>query len=370
MSWMSRICGSLLFVTVISVPTAHALSVTLGNLILVPPAAPVNQSTITLTTDSIGSDSDTVTLSGQISAELEFQFVNGMVVPTGLSFTGGTVNISDSNYSLAFGVVQVSATGLAGTPITLSPPGTVTGNTYPASDHNLVVNQGVVAAAGNMFDFATSPATFTGDGIGLLDVTTMPGPGPLPSYLVSASIELPLDINASYTLTDVPIFGTVQANLSGQTLAVATETLILDLIVGDYNQDSQLDCEDAAMLSAAVAGNSTDLTYDANLDGIVSSLDVSAWATDLVHTIPGDANLDFNVDGGDFLAWNANKFTGGTNWCSGDFDGDGTTNGADFLVWNANKFTSADHAQRTVVPEPQFLTGLFLVSLLLWRNRS
>ncbi|MEM8678503.1 MAG: hypothetical protein AAGF97_04015, partial [Planctomycetota bacterium] len=54
----------------------------------------------------------------------------------------------------------------------------------------------------------------------------------------------------------------------------------------------------------------------------------------------GDATLDGVVDGQDFIAWNANKFTNITLWTGGNFKGDAVTDGQDFILWNANKFTA------------------------------
>ena len=344
-----------------------ALTTQLNNLVLVPPSDGVNQSTLTVTTDVAGSDSDTVTLSGQISADLDFQFVDGQVVPTGLSFTGGSVGVSDANFSFLFGLVQVDTSGLAGTPFTDSPPGTVTDGEFLASEHTVLIDQGTVTAAGTTIDFAQEPSTFQGTGTGTLGVTTLPGPGPLPNYIVNATLELPLVIDQEFFVPNVPVVGDVTATLTGSTTAVATEQLILTLLVGDYDQDLALDCADAELLAAAVAAGSDDLTFDANFDGVVNADDVQAWATDLVGTLPGDANLDFVVDGADFIAWNANKFAGGTDWCSGDFNGDGVTDGGDFIVWNANKFTSTDVS---AVPEPSsfWLWGLTIAALIFGRN--
>ena len=56
----------------------------------------------------------------------------------------------------------------------------------------------------------------------------------------------------------------------------------------------------------------------------------------------GDANLNGVVDGGDFIIWNANKFTNSDAWSHGDFNADGAVDGADFLVWNSRKFQIAD----------------------------
>ena len=76
--------------------------------------------------------------------------------------------------------------------------------------------------------------------------------------------------------------------------------------------------------------------------------------------LPGDANADGVVDGNDFIIWNENKFTAGTDWLTGDFNGDGFTDGSDFIIWNANKFTSVPlESLALLVPEPHSV-------LLLW----
>ena len=97
-------------------------------------------------------------------------------------------------------------------------------------------------------------------------------------------------------------------------------------------------------------------------DGTFVELSYSNTEVLLTHyfALNGDANGDRTVDGVDFLIWNANKFTNGTDWTTGDFNGDGLTDGADFILWNANKFTSAGPQ---TVPEPgclaMLVAGLF-----------
>lgn len=356
--FMRNIPSQLLIILSLVMMTTQAEALTTPiNLMLVSPSSGVNEMTLTLATDVAGSDSDNVTLAGNIEADLQFQFVAGNVIPTGLSFTGGDLTVSDANFSFLFGLAQINSTGIGGTPFTTSPPSPLSGNTFAAADHGVLVDRGMVDAAGTTFDFAADPTVFQGTGTGLFNATTMPGP--TPNYVVDLTLELPLEINQDFFVPGVPVVGDVNATLSGSSNAVATDQLMLTLIAGDYNLDGQLDCQDAQILADEVATGSTDLTFDANLDGTVDGLDIPAWAIDLVGTIPGDANLDLEVNGGDFLIWNANKFDGGTHWCTGDFNGDGITNGGDFLLWNANKFSSADMA---AVPEPAS-TGLLLAFL-------
>jgi hypothetical protein len=76
----------------------------------------------------------------------------------------------------------------------------------------------------------------------------------------------------------------------------------------------------------------------------------------------GDANLNGDVDGSDFGAWNANKFTSIAAWSAGDFNANGDVDGSDFGIWNANKFQSALAA--IVVPEPA--TGPIALVIAWW----
>lgn len=98
-------------------------------------------------------------------------------------------------------------------------------------------------------------------------------------------------------------------------------------------------------------------------DGLFRNLEYGPTTVSLVNyrALPGDANGDRVVDGVDFGIWNANKFSGGTDWTRGDFNGDGLTDGSDFGIWNANKFTSAVGAR--LIPEPTGI-GLFLAGIV------
>lgn len=137
---------------------------------------------------------------------------------------------------------------------------------------------------------------------------------------------------------------------------------------GDFNQDGTLDCGDINLLVGAVASGSTSGNYDVNADGQVNVQDVYAWITTVKGTLVGDANLDFVVDGQDFIAWNNNKFTSRAEWCSGDFNADGVVDGQDFIAWNNNKFMSA---QSAFVPEPVGGIGILLLfATLTGRRRS
>ena len=139
------------------------------------------------------------------------------------------------------------------------------------------------------------------------------------------------------------------------------------VVDGDFNLDGNFNCLDVdALVAEIVSGNSAP-SYDMNGDAVVNSLDLDRWLIEAGSRVlasgnpfrPGDANLDGEVDGSDFLIWNANKFTSTAAWCRGDFNADGAVDGNDFVLWNSNKFMSSDGS---AVPEPA-AAGL---AVLLW----
>ena len=143
----------------------------------------------------------------------------------------------------------------------------------------------------------------------------------------------------------------------------------------DFSGNGTVGCEDVDGLVAAIVAGANDPTYDITGDTLVNDADLDEWlvqAGAVLNTngnpiLPGDADLDGNVNGADFLVWNDNKFTTNPAWCAGDFDADGNVNGADFLIWNDNKFTSSDVS---AVPEPAGMTFLATLVCALWLKRQ
>jgi hypothetical protein len=187
---------------------------------------------------------------------------------------------------------------------------------------------------GTVHDFASNQ--FSGDGV-------------LQGNLAGFGFDLEGNPNVDLSMIDGNQFVTIS---------------IPSTVTGDFNNDTVWDCDDIDALTAAIAGMSTDLSFDMNGDGAITLADVTdadvGWlavggANNPADTggnpfLNGDANLDGTVDGQDFLTWNDTKFSPTDAWCFADFNADGTSDGADFLIWNTNKFQSSD--QFASVPEP------------------
>ncbi len=110
---------------------------------------------------------------------------------------------------------------------------------------------------------------------------------------------------------------------------------------GDFDGDDDLDGDDIDALTSVAAAGTNLAAFDVTGDGLVNAADVNYWVTQLKHSILGDANLDFVVDGADYITWNTHKFTLDTRWTHGNFNADTAVDGADYIVWNGRKFTSA-----------------------------
>ncbi len=151
-------------------------------------------------------------------------------------------------------------------------------------------------------------------------------------------------------------------------------TEVMNPLDGDFNDDGFWNCDDINSLTATTAAMSNDPDFDLTGDGLVNSDDIMAWlaeggannptATGGNPFLVGDADLNGDVDGVDFIEWNMNKFTANTNWCDGNFNGDASVDGLDFIEWNANKFTSSDAINISLVPEPSSLLMVFVALTL------
>ena len=139
----------------------------------------------------------------------------------------------------------------------------------------------------------------------------------------------------------------------------------------------------AAVVATAIQGGFENVTYDGTPlptsggnthvgNGLFRGVESSATEVIVYNykALPGDADGNGLVDGNDFIIWNANKFTSGTDWLSGDFDGNGITDGSDFILWNANKFTGITLPR--AVPEPAGLAACYaaLAAACLGRKAS
>ena len=150
------------------------------------------------------------------------------------------------------------------------------------------------------------------------------------------------------------------------------------ILPGDFDEDGRYTVADVDALVGEVVAGSNGLAFDLTGNRVVDHEDLDLWRTVAgAASLPsggailvGDANLDGAVDGSDFGAWNASKFTQTARWSAGDFNADGLVDGSDFNLWNTQKFQTSDDAS-AFVPEPRSVVAImFIVAALASRSRG
>jgi hypothetical protein len=119
-------------------------------------------------------------------------------------------------------------------------------------------------------------------------------------------------------------------------------------VTGGFTGDGIVDAEDIDVLADAVSSGIVAF-LDLDGSGTADQVDVSFLVTNILETLPGDANLDRVVDGSDFNRWNDNKFQlCAKSWADGDFNGDAAVDAADFNIWLANRFLPVQAARADI----------------------
>jgi len=126
---------------------------------------------------------------------------------------------------------------------------------------------------------------------------------------------------------------------------------MVDLLLieqADFDGNEMLTANDIDLLYQEVANPDATRRYDLTSDGLVDDDDVERWLSRYADTSYGDANLDGDVDFGDFLVVGTGFGKKG-GWGDGDFNGNGIVDFHDFLFFQVN-FGRVETAAS--VPEP------------------
>jgi len=190
---MKRLCMFLVPMValgaLVGLPAEASAEVIPVDLNLVPPDE-TNRVDMTLTALVSGykaSDSDTSTITGNMTGALEIYFdaaTHDVVDVNTIAFTGGRLYFSDVSFTLNFGLlgrIEASGTGIAATPKSPLGPGPVEEGNFNMSDHVLVVDQGLFSAYGTSMigglfdpitiDLAVEPMEASPDAIGTIAVS-------------------------------------------------------------------------------------------------------------------------------------------------------------------------------------------------------
>ncbi|WP_197530955.1 PD40 domain-containing protein [Bythopirellula polymerisocia] len=280
-------------------------------------------------------------------------------------------------------VMQVTITGSANV--------TATGNPTARTVNELCLGGG---AGSSTLTLATNAALTAINGVAIESNGILAGSGSIVGSVVNTGIISPgespgtLIIDGDYTqhaagqlqielasaasfdklvvAGDASLAGTLAVSLAGGFVPASDQTFdILDwgTLAGTFH----------TLLLPALSGQLTWNTSQLYVSGVLS----------VNSALPGDFDLDGDVDGRDFLAWQRNPAAGSlaiwqSNYPSaspGDFDVDGDVDGRNFLAWQrspsignladwqANYSTGSQLAGNVSVPEPSTLAIVALVVL-------
>jgi hypothetical protein len=123
---------------------------------------------------------------------------------TGLEFTGDTISLSDSYHQLDFGIlgtINASGSDISGTLDTPDPPQPVSGTTFNASQHQLILNSGTFyfTASGLIsgtfepftLELSTYPVVTTNNGTGTILISLLSVDGLTATYDIT--FTMPID---------------------------------------------------------------------------------------------------------------------------------------------------------------------------------
>ena len=145
-------------------------------------------------------------------------------------------------------------------------------------------------------------------------------------------------------------------------------------LLGDVNGSGVVDVRDVAAICSGLG--SADDRYEFTDDDTITVADAHAFVEQRLGTIPGDANLDGDVNFDDFLLLSANFGRDFRDWQRGDFDCDQRVDFPDFLILSEHfgmsaAASGANASQTASVPEPSsfLLSGLMLLGLAATRSK-
>ena len=162
---------------------------------------------------------------------------------------------------------------------------------------------------------------------------------------------------------------------------IAAGMTLLTSPLGDFDADDALDARDFDWLDGIVSrghipgrGALALRMFDMDGDGYVTKRDRAVWLTDVMHAIPGDANLDAEFNSGDFVkVFQSGKYETDevANWMEGDWNLDERFDSSDFIVAFENGgYEMGSPAAVAAVPEPSGWMLLALGLLGVGRLRS
>ncbi len=211
-----------------------------------------------------------------------------------------------------------------------------------------------------------SPNTGFGAGFGDTDQNGFIGPADMLGFEAvlnsqNQNFEATADTNADGLVDNLDLF-----QLDAELLASGASQLALDEYLnvltrrGDLNGDTFTNRADVVDIYNGFGLPDTDPDFwalDLNVDGVIDINDVTTMITEIARSLPGDFDLDGDVDGSDFMLLQQGLGTlSSALYINGDASLDGVIDQTDIDIWSANfGFVTSGlvaPAVAATVPEP------------------
>ena len=210
-------------------------------------------------------------------------------------------------------------------------------------------------------------------GAGLVSLPLLIEPGTEGDFLVSLE-HVPFVTGVSLATGNDPGDVSLHPNADNQPGAIRVSDS--PFAACDVNRDLSCDAADIDLLSEKIrTGQTEDLSFDLNGDGVVSSPDRDHWVEVLMNTYFGDSNLDLAFDTVDMVdVFVAGEYedqqTANSTWATGDWDGDAEFATTDMvLAFQKGGYEIGPRSEAHAVPEPASWMALIWGSALFLVDR-
>jgi len=295
-----------------------------------------------------------------------------VLTPTGLTWSGGTLNLVDAPASSITTsnstVVSVTAAGSAlsvDANTTLSVSGPVdpfavhTTTIVPAADATALINAGTISITGGTTtngvqgEPTVSIAGVTGTGTldvgngnkSVLQLAQGSGGSAVNSLVINANATL--DITNNHLIINYAAAGQSQSTI---------DSSIYQMLKNGFNGGgwNGVNLGGGSIISTSAQTPTNGLKYGVGWadgsDGVHDVAGLSSGQFEIKYTLLGDANLDGTVNGTDFSILAANFGLGVTNWDQGNFLYSSSVNGSDFSALAANFGQGDNGADTSITP--------------------
>ncbi len=290
--------------------------------------------------------------------------LNETVFPTSV-----TVNSSTNNYTITgSGAIAGRATLLkqGGSTLTIANVNTFTGSTIVSGGTLTISPTGSIASS--TITVATGATMNVNGSLSPTATVNANGTVNFGGSTSNSVLNRPLatlNIGSGVTISVTPsAFASTPAVLQSTTLTFANSTARVNLTNNELITAGSASNAKAQIVNGQIVTTSS--------GGVLGYIDAGAGNVEIRFTLPGDADLNGQVNTADFMALADNFGQPNALWAQGDFNYDGTVNALDFnaIATEFGQSLASPAISATLVPEPAISALASLACAWIWPARK